>query len=88
MIATASFGMPSRPATVSRRAVFALNLPDSPTPNLRESSIRTGSTGAKVVPFTGGGGVVPIVNVRVDEVEIVFPAASSAFTRQQYEPLA
>jgi hypothetical protein len=33
-------------------------------------------------------GVVPIVNVRVDEVEIVFPAASSALTRQQYEPLA
>ena len=64
--------------------MFALNLPDSPTPiPLRESSNRTGSTGVKVVPFTGGGGVVPIVNVRVDEVEIVFPAASSALTRQQ-----
>ena len=69
---------------MSKRAVFALNLPDNPTPMpLRESSIRTGSTGVKVVPFTGGGGVVPTENVRVDEVEIVFPAASSALTRQQ-----
>ena len=87
VIATASFGMPRRPATVTSRAVFAVNLPVSPT-SVRVSSIRTGSTGANVVPVGGGGGVVPIVNVRVEEVEIVFPAASSALTRQQYEPLA
>ena len=36
-----------------------------------------------VVPVTGGGGVVPIEKVRFDDVEIVFPAASSALTRQQ-----
>jgi hypothetical protein len=81
-MATASFGTPRRPAITTDRATLELNLPERPTP-VRVSSMRTAAIGTYVVAAGGGAGAVPTENVRVEEVAMTLPAASSALTRQQ-----
>ena len=82
MIATASFGMVRRPAIVDRAGDVRAELAMRPT-FVRVSRSRTGSIGTKVVAVGGGGGAVPMLNVRVLDVAMTLPAASSALTRQQ-----
>ncbi len=46
--------------------------------------MRTAAIGTNVVAGGGGVGAVPTMKVRVEEVAMMLPAASSARTRQQY----